>query len=111
MIRAKVEGDVLIDGISVLTEDSLRPAAGVGLVQQDPDAQICTLSVWEEVAFGPENLCLPPEEVTARVDGVARLPRHLPPRGTGDDPPLGWGEAAGRDRLDPGAAAAGDPAR
>jgi energy-coupling factor transport system ATP-binding protein len=67
MIRAKVEGEVLIDGISILTKDSPRPAAGVGLVQQDPDAQICTLSVWEEVAFGPENLCLPPEEVTARV--------------------------------------------
>jgi energy-coupling factor transport system ATP-binding protein len=79
MIRAKVEGDVLIDGTSVLAGDSLRPAADVGLVQQDPDAQICTLNVWEEVAFGPENLCLAPEEVNARVEeslaslGVAHL--------------------------------------
>ncbi len=38
------------------------------LIQQDPDAQICTLNVWQEVAFGPENLCLPREEVSTRVE-------------------------------------------
>lgn len=47
------------------------PAGGlsgiVGLVQQDPEAQLCTLTVLDEVAFGPENLCLPPEEIRERV--------------------------------------------
>ena len=68
MVRAKVKGDVLIDGVSVFLEGSPHSAVDVGLVQQDPDAQICTLNVWEEVAFGPENLCLAPEEVIARVE-------------------------------------------
>ncbi len=68
MIRAKVDGDVLIHGRSIFCEGSPHLEVDVGLVQQDPDAQICTLNVWEEVAFGPENLCLAPEEVVARVE-------------------------------------------
>ena len=47
------------------------PAGGlsgiVGLVQQDPEAQLCTLTVNDEVAFGPENLCIPSEEIQERV--------------------------------------------
>jgi energy-coupling factor transporter ATP-binding protein EcfA2 len=47
------------------------PAGGlagiVGLVQQDPENQLCTLTVKDEVAFGPENLCLPAGEIRERV--------------------------------------------
>ena len=47
------------------------PAGGlsgiVGLVQQDPEAQLCTLTVSDEVAFGPENLRIPPQEIQERV--------------------------------------------
>lgn len=84
LIRADVGGDVLVDGISALKEDPSLPAPRLGLVQQDPDAQICTLSVWEEVAFGPENLCLHPDEVSARVDeALASLDiSHLKERDT-----------------------------
>ena len=39
----------------------------VGLVQQDPEAQLCTLTVNDEVAFGPENLRIAPEEIRERV--------------------------------------------
>lgn len=63
----KMEGVVRIQGRD--TRD--YPAGGlsgiVGLVQQDPDAQLCTLTVSDEVAFGPENLCIPPEEIRERV--------------------------------------------
>ncbi|HHW54655.1 MAG: ATP-binding cassette domain-containing protein [bacterium] len=63
----RMEGRVRIQGKD--TRD--YPAGGlsgiVGLVQQDPEAQLCTLRVQEEVAFGPENLCLPPEEIAKRV--------------------------------------------
>jgi len=68
MIPAKVSGKVMIDGESVWTADPARIATHLGLIQQDPDAQICTLNVWQEVAFGPENLYLPPGEVAARVE-------------------------------------------
>jgi energy-coupling factor transport system ATP-binding protein len=68
MIPAQVSGEVTVDGESVWTADPARVATRLGLIQQDPDAQICTLNVWQEVAFGPENLCLPPNEVAARVE-------------------------------------------
>jgi energy-coupling factor transport system ATP-binding protein len=68
MIPAKVSGGITVDGESVWTADPARIATRLGLIQQDPDAQICTLNVWQEVAFGPENLCLPREEVSTRVE-------------------------------------------
>lgn len=63
----KMEGVVRIQGRN--TGD--YPAGGlsgmVGLVQQDPETQLCTLTVSDEVAFGPENLCMPPAEIRDRV--------------------------------------------
>ncbi len=63
----RMEGSVSIQGKN--TRD--YPAGGlsgiVGLVQQDPEAQLCTLTVCDEVAFGPENLCIPAEEIRERV--------------------------------------------
>jgi len=43
------------------------------MVQQDPDAQVCTLRVRSEVAFGPENLCLPTVDVRRRVDDALAI--------------------------------------
>lgn len=68
MIPARVDGEITLDGNSVWKTDSARIAQRVGYIQQDPDAQICTLHVEREVAFGPENLCLPLAEVHTRVD-------------------------------------------
>ncbi|MDA8428543.1 MAG: ABC transporter ATP-binding protein [Geobacteraceae bacterium] len=42
-------------------------SAPVGLVFQNAESQILCTTVAEEVAFGPENLCLPPEEIAWRV--------------------------------------------
>ncbi len=39
----------------------------VGLVQQNPEAQFCTLTVGDEVAFGLENRCLPRAEIRERM--------------------------------------------
>lgn len=56
----------------------------VGMVFQDPDDQLFMPTVEDDVAFGPLNLCLPAEEVSARVDaaletvGALHL-KHRPP--------------------------------
>ncbi len=79
MVPAAVSGDVRLGGDSIRGVAPEALATRIGLVQQDPDAQICTLSAWQEVAFGPENLCLPASEVRARVErclqelGIAHL--------------------------------------
>jgi biotin transport system ATP-binding protein len=59
-------GDVKVDGISVFA-DVLRARQMVGLVFQDADSQIVGETVYDDVAFGPENLCLNPDEVSRRV--------------------------------------------
>src|SRR5690606_4842254 len=51
----------------------------VGMVSQNPDNQLFNLTVREDVAFGPENLNLPPEEVVRRVHEALEFTgsRHL----------------------------------
>ena len=71
MIEAEVSGHVRLAERVVADADVAELATTVGLVQQDPDAQICTLSVRSEIAFGPENLCLPVSEVRQRTQEAA----------------------------------------
>src|SRR5512141_590104 len=62
------DGEVTVGG-SRLTRDNL-PAirAMVGLVFQNPDDQLFSPTVFEDVAFGPLHMGLPEDEVRARVD-------------------------------------------
>lgn len=67
-IPGELQGKVLVAGNDVKELSPGKLAGVVGLVQQDPEAQLCTLNVLDEVAFGPENLCLPREEIRTRVE-------------------------------------------
>jgi len=63
------QGEVWVEGRSTAkTEALLSIRATVGLVLQNPDNQIIASVLEEEVAFGPENLGLPREELRRRVD-------------------------------------------
>ena len=62
-------GDVLVDGMNTKDESLLiKIRQRVGMVFQNPDNQLVTTVVEEDVAFGPEGLGLAPEEIRARVD-------------------------------------------
>ena len=66
---APSRGQVLIDGLDAgLEENQLPVRRQVGLVLQNPDNQLVAGIVEEDVAFGPENLGVPPEEIRRRVD-------------------------------------------
>ncbi len=56
----------------------------IGTLLQDPERQIVASNVWNEIAFGPENLGLPPDEIEDRVDqAIKRLNiEHLRHRDT-----------------------------
>ncbi len=61
-------GDVLVAGMNTKNEaDTLAIRQMVGMVFQNPDNQIVTTVVEEDVGFGPENLGVPTEEILSRV--------------------------------------------
>ena len=63
------KGDVLVDGINTKTEETeIEVKRKVGMVFQNPDNQLISSIVEEDVAFGPENLGLDPKEIRKRVD-------------------------------------------
>ena len=59
-------GRVLLDGVDV-ARDVVRSHQMVGMVFQDPDSQIVGETVYDDVAFGPENLSLDRAEIKKRV--------------------------------------------
>ncbi|MEC9488707.1 MAG: energy-coupling factor transporter ATPase [Halanaerobium sp.] len=62
------EGQVIVDGMDTRHEENLWPIRQqIGMVFQNPDNQIVATLVEEDVAFGPENLGIPPAEIRTRV--------------------------------------------
>ncbi|MDD2414653.1 MAG: energy-coupling factor transporter ATPase [Eubacteriaceae bacterium] len=62
-------GDVFIKGMNTKNEENLwKVRQTAGMVFQNPDNQLVATIVEEDVAFGPENLGVPPEEIRKRVD-------------------------------------------
>ena len=58
-----------MDGLDTREKDAVFAVRQrVGLVLQNPDNQLVASIVEEDVAFGPENLGVPPEEIRQRVD-------------------------------------------
>ena len=67
-------GHVYVDGMDTADEDKLLAIRRtVGMVFQNPDNQIVANVVEEDVAFAPENLGVPTDEIRRRVDEALRL--------------------------------------
>ena len=67
------EGCVKVHGLDTLDEDNLwRIRQDTGMVFQNPDNQIVAAIVEEDVAFGPENIGVPAEELRKRVEDALR---------------------------------------
>lgn len=78
-------GTVLVRGIDTTDEEKkYEIRSTVGMVLQNPDNQLVSTIVEEDVAFGPENLGVPPEEIRRRVDdalkavGMYEFREHAP---------------------------------
>ncbi|MDU7298948.1 MAG: energy-coupling factor transporter ATPase [Finegoldia magna] len=79
------EGDILVGNMNTKDDDSLWDIREMcGMVFQNPDNQLVATIVEEDVAFGPENLGVPREELRRRVDeclelvGMSEYKRHSP---------------------------------
>lgn len=66
-IGGKLAGKVLVHGLDTQEAGISVLATKVGIVLEDPETQLFASSVLSEVAFGPENLSIPPAEIQERV--------------------------------------------
>ena len=94
MILEANSGQIIIDGKDItapdMTDDDVFALRRkIGMVFQNPDNQLVATIVEEDIAFGPENLGLPPEEIRRRVDdaletvGMTSYAGHEPHRLSG----------------------------
>lgn len=72
-LNKPTSGDVFADGINTKDEKTeIEVKRKVGMVFQNPDNQIIASIVEEDVAFGPENLGIPPKEIEKRVEDALK---------------------------------------
>ncbi|WP_259160584.1 ABC transporter ATP-binding protein [Microbacterium phyllosphaerae] len=71
-VPATMTGSVEAGGLDTADTPTASLSTHVAMVFQDPDAQIVTGTVYDEVAFGPENLLLPLDEVRTRTEDALR---------------------------------------
>ncbi|MGP3975834.1 energy-coupling factor transporter ATPase [Streptomyces sp. 8N114] len=71
-VPADLDGTVTVRGMDSRTTTVARLCAEVGMVFQDPDAQVVTRSVLDEVCFGLENILVPAEEIVPRAVAALR---------------------------------------
>lgn len=71
-VPAEVTGTVVVGGQDAGATPVADLAPAVAMVFQDPDTQLITGTVLDEVCFGPENLRLPVDEVLARAETALR---------------------------------------
>lgn len=68
-LLSATEGTIWVDGMDVSEEENVIPVRkSAGMVFQNPDNQIIANIVEEDVAFGPENIGVPTEEIWERVE-------------------------------------------
>ncbi|MCC6178442.1 MAG: energy-coupling factor ABC transporter ATP-binding protein [Chloroflexi bacterium] len=65
-------GRVLVAGLDTDHHPIQRLSSEVGVVFQDPESQLCTLYLEDEVAFAPENLRLPVNAIRSRIADALR---------------------------------------
>jgi energy-coupling factor transport system ATP-binding protein len=67
VVAGELGGDVRVHGQAVASRPLAETVRQVGIVFQDPEAQLCMLRVDEEIAFGLENLALPSADMPRRI--------------------------------------------
>ena len=72
-IEGKLSGDIKIFGQDISEFDLGDLIKNIGIVFQNPDSQLFSPTVEDEIAFGPENMKLPREEIKKRIDNALNI--------------------------------------
>ena len=76
-VTAHVKGKVFINGIDIAEEEPENLAKHISIVMQDPSMQIISLTVFDEVIFGPLNLGYSYEEIMKRAEDSMKATRLI----------------------------------
>lgn len=71
--HGNLDGEILLFGNPLHKMELSRIARSIGIIFQDPDTQLFSPTVEDEIAFGPENLCLDREEIAQRIEICLKL--------------------------------------
>lgn len=74
-VQGSLSGDIFIKGQNTGNSDVDELSETIGIVLQDPDSQLFSTSIQSELAFGPENLGLPREEIKERLKWALHVTR------------------------------------
>lgn len=74
LLGGELKGSVYVAGRDVSKYDIAQMATIVGMVFQNPETQITSLTVEDEIAFGPENLALPTSPLTSSGQSSSTFP-------------------------------------
>ncbi|MDW8062852.1 MAG: energy-coupling factor transporter ATPase [Candidatus Caldarchaeum sp.] len=78
VIPARIEGEVLVDGKNPRDFLVAEMSEHVGMVLDDPTVQVFSLTVKDDISFGPLNLGMPLDEIEERVAYAAEVTRLKP---------------------------------
>jgi len=71
--NGELTGEIVVDGASASSMLTSELSRKVGYVFQNPENQLFALTVEKDIAFGPENLGLPRDEIRRRVDWAMKV--------------------------------------
>ena len=71
--NGELTGEIVVDGVSASSMLTSELSRKVGYVFQNPENQLFALTVEKDIAFGPENLGLPRDEIRRRVDWAMKV--------------------------------------
>jgi len=71
-LPGRVEGEISLLGRDLASLNLSQITTDLGIVFQDPETQLFLPRVMNELAFGPENLCISPREIRERIQIIAQ---------------------------------------
>lgn len=71
--KGELTGNIFIKGVDINTLSHGEIVSQVGIIFQNPSTQLFSPTIEDELAFGPENVCVDPEEILKRIDYILEL--------------------------------------
>jgi energy-coupling factor transport system ATP-binding protein len=69
----ELSGDIFINGKNIKDLSHAEIVTSIGIIFQNPSTQLFSPTIEDELAFGPENLCVDREEIGSRIEKILKV--------------------------------------